>query len=191
MTMNKKIIIAISVITIIAISSITYSTIISENVENQNSLQNQENSEITNMLDKIELDRINNDNSKNEYNLVDREWVEIGPFKIDRTQYALGEKIFINVENMPENMKGELVFAKIINSTHDKIYKKIQFDGSLKQIAKFYVGIFPSVPANFCNSEEITGNWEIIFSGTDLVNHEFKITDVVVPGLESGFEQVC
>jgi hypothetical protein len=190
MDMNKKIIITILVITIITISSLTYSIITSENVEKQDSLQNQENSEIINMLDKIELDKKNND-VKKEYNPIDREWVKIGPFQIDRTQYALGEKIFINVENMPENMKGEIVFAKILNFTHSKIYKEIEFDGSKKQIIKFYVGIYPNVPANFCNSEEITGDWEIIFSGTNLVNHKFKIIDVVVPGLEDSFEPVC
>jgi len=191
MNMNKKIITGILVITIIIISSLAYSTTNLENIENQDSLQNQENSEVTDILDKIEQDKIKNDSSESKYKPTDREWITIGPFTIDRTQYALGEKIFINIEKMPENMKGKLVFAKIVNSTHSKIYEELQFDGTKKQLAKVYVGIYPSVPANFCTTEEIIGNWEIIFSGTELPSYQFKITDVIVPGLEDSFEQVC
>jgi len=175
----------------ITIFSITYSTTNLENVKNEDSLQNEENVEITSILDKINQDKIKNDNSEKKYIPIDREWTTIGPFEIDRTQYVLGEKIFININNMPENMKGELKITKIINATHGKIYKNIQFDGSQKQVSKIYVGIYPSVPAGFCNSEDIVGDWIIVFSGTELVSHKFKITEVIVPGLEDSFEPVC
>ena len=189
--MNKKITITILIIITITISSITYSTTNLENVKNEDSLQNEENVQITSILDRINQDKIKNDNSEKKYIPTDREWVKIGPFEIDRTQYALGEKIFININNMPENMKGELRFTKIINATHDKVYKNIQFDGLQKQVSKFYVGMYPSVSAGFCNSEDMIGDWEIIFSGTELVSHKFKITEVIVPGLEDSFEPVC
>ena len=53
-----------------------------------------------------------------------REWIELGPFQMDKSEYALGEKIFVNIKNLNKNDKGTMIFTKIINSTHISEYKQ-------------------------------------------------------------------
>ncbi len=51
-------------------------------------------SEIKELLDKIKSDKLENEKLDNPYILKEREWITSGPFKIDRSEYPLGEKIF-------------------------------------------------------------------------------------------------
>ena len=89
-----------------------------ETVEKEIPSQFEETSKIDSMLQKIKEDKIKNDNSYNTWYPSEREWIQSGPFKIDRSQYLLGEKIFINIDYLPKNVKGKMIFTKIINSTH-------------------------------------------------------------------------
>ena len=43
------------------------------------------------------LDEIKKINLENEYSPKDREWITSGPFQLDRSEYLLGEKIFLRV----------------------------------------------------------------------------------------------
>ena len=142
------------------------------------------------MLQKIMEDKIKNENSENPYVPNEREWIRSGPFLIDRSEYWLGEKVFINIDNIPENVKGEIRFTKIVNSTHNQPYKSIVFDGSKKQ-NNFYLPIYPSLPRGFCTSDSLVGDWKLIFTGTPFDSLDFKIVNQIIPGLEEQFESVC
>ena len=87
--------------------------------ENEQQIHNDskfsETDEIGSMLQKIEEDRIENEQSENPYNPKEREWVSSGPFKLDRSEYVLGERIFVNLDYVDKNTKGEMIFTKIIN----------------------------------------------------------------------------
>jgi len=113
-----------------------------------------------------------------------------GPFLIDRSEYVLGEKIFVNVGNLPENIKGEIRFEKIFNSTHNHKYKALKFDSSKPQ-SNFYLSIYPSIPKGFCTSESLVGEWEVIFDGTPFEKLKFKIIDKMIPGMENQFRPLC
>ena len=186
--MNNKIVILISVTITIAIIafSITQMGIIGEkpgsNMEESNP--------VNAMLEKIKEDKINNDQSDEPYYPKEREWVRSGPFLMDRSEYILGEKIFLNIENLDKNIKGAMIFSKIHNSTHNQEYRTIYFDGSKPQ-QNFYLAMYPSIAQGFCTSDELVGDWELILAGTEFENFKFKILDKIMPGAERSFVSVC
>ena len=186
--MNKNIVVTISVI--ITITIIAFSLTQISTIEEGNNSHMEESNEIQPMLEKIKQDKIKNDNSDNPYVPKDREWIQSGPFLIDRSEYVLGEKIFVNIEYLPENIKGEIRFEKILNSTHNHQYKALQFDGSKLQ-NNFYLAIYPSLTRGFCTSDSLVGEWELIFDGTPYEKLKFEILDKMIPGMENQFEPVC
>jgi len=147
-------------------------------------------SEIEGMLDKIRADKLENDNSDAPWVPKEREWIQSGPFKIDRSEYILGEKIFINIEELDKTTKGQIEFYKPINNTHSFIYDKIPFDGS-KQQRNYYVTMNLAEHRGICTVDKLIGNWQIKFAGTNYENLEFKVTKQIVPGVEERFEPVC
>ena len=192
--MDSKIIISISVIITIAIVGFSLTqmeiteTQTSPTIEESN-LTTEEPSPIQGMLNQIKQDETDNKNSENPYIPKEREWIESGPFQIDRSEYALGEKIFVQM-NFFEEAKGELVFAKIVNSTHAMDYFDMPFDSSENQM-NVYLGIYPSKRVNLCTADELVGDWVLIFKGTNYESLQFKIINKIIPGQESKFEPVC
>ena len=189
--MNKKIIIIVAIIVTIAIGS----TIVSFS-PTENEIDSNENSrfaptdKIDSMLQKIEDDRIVNEEGENPYQPKEREWISSGPFKLDRSEYVLGERLFVNLDYLDKNTKGEMIFVKIINDTHSYNYKKIKFDGSELQ-NNFYIGMNLNMPRGLCNVDQLIGNWELKFEGTNYESIKFKVLDEILPGSERLYEPVC
>jgi hypothetical protein len=142
-------------------------------------------------LDEIEKDRITNEQSMNPYYAEEREWIQSGPFMIDRSEYLIGEKIFINIVDLNKNEKGEIIFFKFLNNTHVLEYKKIGFDGAIKQNSNIYVSIQLKNELGLCTADQLVGNWGILFTGVSTKDLEFKIKDRIIPGIEDQFEPVC
>jgi len=186
--MNGKIVIPISIIIIIVIVVFSFTQI-----EKETPPQFEETSKIDSMLQKIKEDKMKNDNSLEPYIPTEREWIQLGPFQIDRSEYALGEKIFINIENLNKNAKGSMIFTKIINSTHVFEYEKIDFDGSKPQ-KNFYLGIYISEFRGLCTVDQLIGDWELRFiddsTGT-FDKLDFKIKNQILPGSEKRYEAIC
>ena len=189
--MNKKIIIIITIIVTIAIGS----TIVSFS-PTENEIDSNENSrftgtdEIDSMLQKIEDNRIANEEGESPYEPKKREWVSSGPFKLDRSEYILGERLFVNLDYIDKNTKGQMIFSKIINDTHSYHYKKIKFDGSKVQ-NNFYIGMNLNMIRGLCNAEQLIGNWELRFEGTNYESIKFKVLDEILPGSEKSYQPVC
>ena len=188
--MNAKIIIPISVIItiVIVVFSLTQNGII----EKQTSPEISDSSEIQSMMNKILEDKIKNDNSYQPYVPTEREWIESGPFQMDKSEYALGEKIFVNIKNLSENAKGAMVFTKIINSTHVFEYSKINFDGAKPQ-QNFYLGIHLFEMKGICTVDQLIGDWQLRFVAPngEFQSLDFKIKNSVLPGTEKKYEPVC
>ena len=186
--MNNKIIIVISVV--IAIGIIAFSLTQIDESKNETSSKFEGTDEISSLLKKIEEDKIRNDESNSPYVPVKRDWPSSGPIKIDRSQYVLGEKVFINFDEMNENIRGKLIISKITNSTHGQIYKTIDFRGGETQ-QNMYFGIYPSLSRQFCTADDLVGNWEVIFEGVNLESIQFKIIDKMIPDMDYSFGPVC
>ena len=66
------------------------------------------------------------------------QWQKSGPFEIDKDEYNLGEKIFLSVQNINANDKGEVKFMRPLNITHSVQYIGIPFDGMKKDGFNYY-----------------------------------------------------
>ena len=137
------------------------------------------------------LDEIEKINLENEYSPKDREWITSGPFQLDRSEYVLGEKIFLRIGGLSFDEKGEAAFLRPLNSTHYSVYLTIPFDGSDKSAFNYYLQPQLTKSKGFCTVNDFIGDWRVVFRGTDYPNLEFKITEDILPGDEEDFEPVC
>ena len=189
---NNKIIIPIIVV-IIAIgiaSAIIFEDTESMEVEDVMDKELRSDEEITPEIQE-RLDEIEKTKQENEYTPKPREWITSGPFQIDRSEYVLGEKIFLRIGGLSYEEKGQAVFYRPVNSTHSTVYMDIPFDGSDKSAFNYYLQPQLSKTRNICTADEFIGNWVVVFRGTDYQDLEFKITEQILPGDEDDFEPVC
>ena len=186
--MKNKIIIFVSIIIAISVASV-FIFIQNEPTEKQLPSQVEEDEQISQLLKKVEEGRIASEEAGFDM-YKPREWITSGPFQIDRSVYHLGEKIFISFEPFNEKGKAVMIFAKIINATHSQQYKKIDFTGSEKE-KNVYFAIYPSLPRQFCTVDDIIGDWEVSFPGTNLEKIQFKVLDKMIPGMDYSFGPVC
>ena len=135
------------------------------------------------------LDEIEKINLKNEYSPKEREWITSGPFQIDRSQYAIGEKIFIVIGGLNVNEKGQIAVMRPLNDTHYTVYLTIPFDGAAKPAFNYYLEPQISKARGLCSVDDIIGKWIMVFRGTDYPNLNFEITKDVVPSTD--IEPVC
>ena len=141
-------------------------------------------SEIQEKLDEIQ--RIANET---DYKPLPREWITSGPFQIDRSEYAIGEKIFIRIGGLELDAKGQIAVMKPLNATHYSVYITIPFDEAQKSAFNYYVEPQISKSRGICSVDDIIGKWTLIFRGTNYQNLDFEITEKVVPG--TNIEPVC
>ena len=129
-------------------------------------------SEIQAKWDEIEKIKLDNENSQKE-----REWITSGPFQIDRSEYDLGQKIFLVIEGLKHEEKGQIAFLRQLNDTHFSVYQTIPFDGGKKEAFNYYMQPKLSKVKGLCSMDDITGNWAVVFKGTDHKSINFEITD--------------
>jgi len=135
------------------------------------------------------LDEIQKIANEAEYKPLPREWITSGPFQIDRSEYAIGEKIFIRIGGLELDAKGQIAVMRPLNVTHYSVYLTIPFDGAQKSGFNYYVE--PSISNNkkICSVDDLIGKWSLVFRGTNYPNLYFNITERVVPGTNT--ESVC
>jgi len=133
-----------------------------------------------------EIEKIN---LENEYTTQEREWITSGPFQLDRSEYAIGESIFIRMIELDIYEKGQIAVMRPMNSTHYTVYLTIPFDGSDKSSSNTYFTPQISKFRGICSTDDLTGKWAIVFRGTDYPNLDFRITEKVLPGTD--IETVC
>ena len=137
------------------------------------------------------LDKINEINLENEYSPKPREWITSGPFQIDRSEYVLGEKIFLRIGGLGYDEKGQVAFMRPLNSTHYSVYLTVPFDGTEKNAFNYYIEPQLSKTRGLCSVDDVVGTWAVVFRGTDYPNLYFDITNQTLPGTEKSFEPVC
>ena len=186
--MNNKIIISVAIAIVITI--IIFSLTQNEEFNEVEEPRFKETTEIGNVLQEIVDNKKLNDSSLNPYSPAEREWNKSGPFLLDRSEYLLGEKLFVNVQNIDKNTKGQMIFSKILNDTHGYHYKKIKFDGSESQ-SNFYIGMNLNHARGICTTDQLIGNWELIFEGTNYESIKFKVLDKIIPGHERQYVPQC
>ena len=130
-------------------------------------------------------------NEENTYSPKPREWLTSGPFQIDRSEYVLGEKIFLRIGDLPYDAKGQVVFLRPLNDTHSSVYITVPFDGAKKSAFNYYVEPQLSKTRGYCTINDFLGDWTVVFRGTNYQNLKFEITEEILPGSENSFNPVC
>lgn len=130
------------------------------------------------------FDNIEKINLENQYSPKEREWLTSGPFQIDRSKYAIGEKIFLVIGGLNTNEKGQVAFMRPLNATHYSVYLTVQFDGQKKDAFNYYLDPQLSKTRGLCSVDDIMGKWVVVFRGTDYPNIYFEITKDVLPGTD-------
>ena len=131
-----------------------------------------------------------------------------GPFQIEKYEYYLGEKIFLNAIDIPIDQKGEIIFFRPapdgINKypkefegiSSELISKKvkylgIKFDGENKQnFNKFFEPRFNEWKG-ICSTYDLVGEWRVVFSGTQYEYLDFTVLNQTMPGDARTFEPIC
>lgn len=132
------------------------------------------------------------ESKKQEYIPKERIWQSSGPFKIDRDEYILGEKIFLIAEGIKYDEKGEIIINRPVNSTHVKLWNKIPFDGSIKSSFNVYFEPKLSEMIKICEKSDLVGEWIMEFSNSRYSPMYFSIINQILPGEEDSFNKaVC
>lgn len=112
-------------------------------------------------------------------------WVVSGPFAIDKSEYILGENIFMSVNGLLPNEKGSIVFLRPGGFE----YKVIPFNGAQKSEFNHY--FTPSIFGGVCGPEDLAGTWKIVFDGAAYGSITFDIKYEFLPGSKDNYEPVC
>jgi hypothetical protein len=190
-SMNKGIIVGIP-IAIVVIAGIIGLTMMqngdSESMEVEDAfdkeLRPEETPEVTEKLEDIEKIA-----DENEYEVLPREWQTSGPFQIDRSQYALGEKIFLRIGGLNFQEKGQVAVMRPLNSTHYSVYLTIPFDGAQKGAFNYYLDPQLSKTRGLCSVDDVVGKWALVFRGTNYPNLNFEMINKTLPG--TTWDPVC
>ena len=121
----------------------------------------------------------------------ERERITSGPFSIDKSQYNLGDKIFISVSDISENQKGQMIFFRQVDSTMWKEYLTIDYDGQQKNQFNLYFEPQLSQIKNICSTNEIVGPWMVKFVGTEFADINFELLNQTNSWDKRTFEPVC
>ena len=107
--------------------------------------------------------------------IIEEEWTYSGPFGIDKIEYNIGEKMFIDVVDIPKEDKGTAIFFRPINATHDIEYLSIDFDGSKKDNFNRYFEFKLNEWKGICSRNDLLGDWKIIFLGVEYKELNFRV----------------
>jgi hypothetical protein len=128
-----------------------------------------------------------------------------GPFQIEKYEYYLGEKIFMNAVDIPADASGEIIFFRPATDGVDRLPKEyqgipgeliakkvkyigIKFDGEQKSNFNKYFEPRFNEWKGVCSTSDLVGEWIMTFSGTEYEPIHFTIIDQTMPGDTRTFE---
>jgi len=190
-SMNKGIIIGIPIIIAIIVGVIAISMMSGEqsgSMEVEDTFDKEISPKETPQVGE-KLEGIKKIAEENEYDVLDREWQTSGPFQVDRSEYALGEKIFLRIGGLSFQDKGQVAVMRPLNDTHYSIYLTIPFDGANKDAFNYYLEPQLTKTRGLCSVDDVLGKWALVFRGTNYPNLNFKIINKTLPG--TNWEPVC
>ena len=128
-----------------------------------------------------------------------------GPFQIEKYEYYLGEKIFLNGVNIPADASGEIILFRPASDGINKFpkeyegisgeliagkikYLAIKFDGKDKQNFNYYFEPRFNEWKGVCSTDDLAGEWIMTFSGTQYEPIHFTVLSETMPGDTRTFE---
>ena len=128
-----------------------------------------------------------------------------GPFQIEKYEYYLGEKIFINAVGITADESGEIILFRPAADGVNKFpkeyegipgelisakvkYMAIQFDGKEKQNFNKYFEPKFNEWKEICSTDDLVGEWVMTFYGTQYESIHFTVLNYTMPGDTRTFE---
>ncbi len=116
------------------------------------------------------------------------DWNRSGPFAIDKSEYRIGDSVFIAVSGLGPTDIGNIVFVMPNGTTQ---YISIPFDGSEKTDFNQYFKPSISLIRKICSIGDLLGEWTMVFPPTSYSPIKFKIINETSPSQATYFERVC
>ena len=110
-----------------------------------------------------------------------------GPFAILKYEHKLGERVFLVVDGLKENEKGNIK----IFTPEDRLFLKIPFDGFGKSSFNQYFKPDTAKIGVACDPEELVGIWTVVFEGVSYQPIKFEFINEYIQGGEADIEYVC
>lgn len=117
-----------------------------------------------------------------------KNWNRSGPFAINKFEYKIGESVFVVAQNLALNDVGNAIFVLPNGTTK---YISIQFDGSQKSGFNQYFKPSVSKSRNICTTDDIIGEWTVVFQGTQYAPLKFRVLNETIPSETGNFQRVC
>ncbi len=118
---------------------------------------------------------------------ISSESISSGPITLTKPQYKLRENIFYIVDGLKEDDKGALRFFV----PDGRLYRSIDYDGSIKSSFNQYFRPDTSYLTEFCEQEEFVGEWLITFDNDVYPPLKFEIVNEHMFGPEHRLEPAC
>lgn len=115
---------------------------------------------------------------------IKQQWIVSGPFAISKSQYKIGENVFMTVNGLLPNEIGNIW----IISPQNKTWTVIPFNGTAKDHFNYYFKPDTSKASRISSTDELVGRWQVIF---DLVKYQplsFEIINETLPGFTADEE---
>jgi hypothetical protein len=113
--------------------------------------------------------------------------VSSGPLTITQYQHKLSENVFIVVSGLEPNEKGNIR----IFMPDGRLYKTIQYDGSVKNGFNVYFKPDTSKTRGICEQEEIVGIWKVLFDNNVYSPLSFEILNEHLEGHDVRLTKAC
>jgi hypothetical protein len=113
--------------------------------------------------------------------LPEFDWINSGPFFINKEKYKIAENIAISIRGLKSNDVGTIFFI----SPEGKIVNRIGFDGQQKNGFNTYWKPNTSKNTGLHEVKQLVGTWTMVFNGTNYAPLHFEILNEYVPGGEA------
>ena len=110
-----------------------------------------------------------------------------GPLTITQSKFKIYENIFIIVSGLKENEKGNIR----IFMPDGRLYKTLEYDGSVKSDFNSYFKPDTSATRKICEQEELVGNWTVAFDNNVYPRLNFEIINEHLNGPEFRLTKSC
>ena len=114
-----------------------------------------------------------------------------GDFRIDKSSYNIGEKIFLDMDYISSEDKGTIMILRPINDTHKTPYITIPFNGENKESFSYYFEARLNEEKGVCSIDELAGIWSIVFYQTNYPNIEFEVKNQISDWDDRNYDPIC
>lgn len=113
--------------------------------------------------------------------------VSSGPVTVMQYGHRLGDTVFVNVAGLAPGEAG----AFAVLSPDGAVYKRYDYDGSVKGAFNVYFMPDTSSRLGLCTPGDLVGTWTVAFAGGAYPPLRFSVADEWVPGSEDVIEDEC